>query len=64
LSCDLNSITKKERETIVCEAKQLVSEVGYAMGIFEQKGYPDAWSNWQRAKEDAESIITRTQPTW
>jgi hypothetical protein len=24
-----------------------------AFAIFEQKGYPDNWSNWQRAKDDA-----------
>jgi hypothetical protein len=63
-SRDLNSITKKERETIAYEAKQLVSEVAYATGIFEQKGYPDAWANWQRAKDDAESLIIRMQPGW
>jgi hypothetical protein len=30
-----------------------------ALAIFEQKGYPDSWSRWQRAKDDAEFAISR-----
>jgi len=36
------------------DPRKIISEVDYAIGIFEAKGYPDAWMNWQRAKEDAE----------
>lgn len=35
-------------------ARQVISEVHYAFGIFQSKGYPDQWANWERAKEDAE----------
>jgi len=32
---------------------KVIAEVDYAMGIFEEKGYPDAWSRWEGAKRDA-----------
>ena len=30
-----------------------------AYRVFESKGYPDCWSNWQRAFDDASETITR-----
>jgi hypothetical protein len=32
---------------------KVIAECDRAMAIFEDKGYPDSWSRWQRAKEDA-----------
>lgn len=33
--------------------KRIVDECDRAFAIFDDKGYPDDWSRWQRAKEDA-----------
>ena len=33
--------------------KRIVDECDRAIAIFDDKGYPDDWSRWQRAKEDA-----------
>lgn len=49
-----NRLAKAEDlETIKKEVAQLTKEVDYAMAIFEEKGYPDNWHAWERAKEDA-----------
>ena len=32
---------------------KIIAECNYAIGIFEEKGYPDSWSDWTRAKDDA-----------
>jgi len=32
---------------------KVIAEVSRAMYIFECKGYPDSWSDWERAREDA-----------
>lgn len=32
---------------------KIIAEVEYAESIFEDKGYPDLWMNWERAREDA-----------
>jgi len=41
------AINSKDNNRIIRTANE-------AMAIFEEKGYPDCWSNWQRAKDDAE----------
>ena len=46
-----------DKSRIVFEANQIVQEVKYAIGIFESEGYPDDWSNWTRASDDAQSDI-------
>jgi len=56
-----NKATRHSKERILA-AKQLRQEVNRAMSIFEKKGYPDQWSNWERAGEDADFEI-RTKPT-
>lgn len=61
---DIPSLPKDKKEKLVCEANQLISEVDYAMKIFQEKGYPDAWACWERAKEDAQSLIQRAKPSW
>lgn len=33
---------------------RIIRTVDEAMAIFADKGYPDNWHRWQRAKEDAE----------
>jgi hypothetical protein len=35
------------------DAWKIISTCNEAMAIFAQKGFPDCWSNWQRAKDDA-----------
>lgn len=32
---------------------RIIRTADEAMAIFEEKGYPDNWHNWERAKEDA-----------
>lgn len=38
-------------------ANKLLDEVLYALDIFDEKGYPDDWHRWERAKEDAQYWI-------
>jgi hypothetical protein len=48
--------TLKSKLTRVLKSKNndaIIAECNRAMAIFEQKGYPDNWSNWERAKDDA-----------
>ena len=52
-------LTRDQRELLVSEAKQLKKEAEYAQSIFEEKGSPDSWYRWERAKEDAQFIINR-----
>jgi hypothetical protein len=47
LKAALTRAKKKGPDAVVAEANR-------AMGIFEAKGYPDCWSDWERAKDDAE----------
>lgn len=32
---------------------KIIKECNYALNIFNEKGYPDSWANWTRAKDDA-----------
>ena len=41
--------TPREKE----ELEQLQAECKYAEGVFEKRGYPDCWGDWQRASDDA-----------
>ena len=36
------------------DPEKIIAEVNRAFGIFDEKGWPDNWSDWQRAKNDAE----------
>lgn len=47
------------RKNLVSAALQLQSEVRHAESIFESKGWPDEWSRWQRANDDAIFIAQR-----
>ena len=33
---------------------KIIKEVNHAEAIFEEKGFPDYWMNWMRAREDAQ----------
>jgi len=53
----------KSRLTRVVNSKdndKIIAECDRAIAIFEEKGYPDNWSNWQRAKDDALFAKQRT----
>jgi hypothetical protein len=39
---------------VAARASHVVQEVGRAMAVFEAKGYPDDWSRWERARDDAQ----------
>jgi len=38
------------------DCDKIIREAKYALAIFEEKGSPDDWSRWERAKEDAEVV--------
>ena len=41
---------------------KVIAECNRALRIFEQKGYPDSWSNWERARDDAKFAINYRMP--
>lgn len=43
---------------------RIIKTCNEALAIFEAKGYPDSWSNWERAKEDAEFAKQREGNSW
>jgi hypothetical protein len=44
--------------------QEVVAEAEDALAYFEKTGFPDDWSDWERAKEDAQQKIKRTsQPS-
>jgi len=42
----------------------IIKTCNEALAIFEIHGYPDSWSNWERAKDDAESAKRRESGGW
>lgn len=44
--------------------RDILKEVEYAFGIFEDDGYPDLWANWQRAADDASWQLGRFHPLY
>lgn len=48
------------------DQQKIIDECNHAERIFEEKGYPDNWMRWQRAKEDAEYQIRldRSKSPW
>lgn len=38
---------------------KILEEVEHAFRIFEEKGYPDDWTRWERAQSDAEILQHR-----
>lgn len=47
------------RQELVSAALKLQAECTHADVIFNSKGWPDAWSDWQRANDDASFIVQR-----
>lgn len=43
-------VRKKDNFAIIAACRE-------AIAIFEEKGYPDNWSDWVRAKDDAEFAL-------
>ena len=41
------------------DPKKIIDAANYADVIFESKGFPDDWSRWQRAKDDAQFLLSR-----
>lgn len=56
---DASSMTDKMKDEAIAAARAVIVEVDYANTFFESTGYPDAWMDWERAKEDAEMHIRR-----
>lgn len=54
-----DQFNKQLQDDVVKAASALLCECKRALGVFADKGYPDSWSNWERAKEDAEFQIQR-----
>lgn len=42
--------------------KQVIAECDHATAIFEAKGFPDSWANWECCKKDSEWLISRLSP--
>ena len=47
---------------VVAEANQVIKEVEYAMNIFQSEGHPDDWARWERAGDDAKTLIRLNTP--
>lgn len=43
------------------DPRRVLATTSKAMAIFEDQGYPDDWSRWQRAAEDARLVLTRNR---
>lgn len=41
----------------VAAAEALAKECDHALGVFEDKGWPDDWALWERTKSDAELVV-------
>jgi hypothetical protein len=53
--------TKGDSAAVKAAAEKIIDEVDKANTVFERKGYPDAWSNWDRAKDDARLVLSRAK---
>ena len=42
--------------------RRVLDTVARAYQYFEAEGWPDDWSNWQRAKDDAELSLRLSKP--
>jgi hypothetical protein len=47
---------------VVAQANQVIAECNYAQNIFDTKGAPDDWARWERAKDDAKTLIRLNTP--
>ena len=47
------AINRHNREQTLDSARALEREARYGLNSFEDHYYPDDWSRWQRAEEDA-----------
>ena len=46
----------KDKQTAALKAADAVlKEADYALGVFQEKGYPDDWHRWERAQDDAKT---------
>lgn len=45
------------------DPNKVIRECNKALARFEEVGYPDCWSNWERAKMDAEFEKSRQNRT-
>jgi hypothetical protein len=46
-------------DTLIAAARALITECDHANVVFYEAGYPDDWTNWERAKNDAEMHLRR-----
>jgi hypothetical protein len=46
------------------DSRKVQATVASAYAIFEQKGWPDDWSRWQRAEDDFRQRISPGFPTF
>lgn len=51
--------TREDKQHVINMANQVIRECEYAKGIFEEKGFPDGHSRWDRIKDDAMLIKRR-----
>lgn len=52
---ELTSLRRRLTTAVKSKDKaKIISTCDAAMRVFEAKGYPDDWSRWERAKQDAQ----------
>ena len=49
-----NALARSPQEHKATQAAKVVAEVDYALTVFDARGYPDQWHDWERSKEDAQ----------
>lgn len=56
--------TKLTRAVNSKDHARIIRTVDEAMAIFAEKGYPDSWHRWERAKGDAEIALRFSGSKW
>ncbi len=56
--------THAVNEAAIKAAKALKKEADYAIGIFEEQGFPDSHHRWSNAQDDAQYLIQRLTSRW
>jgi hypothetical protein len=55
--------TATDRATMREDWQRVAGVAAACLATFERKGYPDDWSRWQRAADDAQAALVRLRVT-
>jgi hypothetical protein len=61
---DINSMQRRHRAALTRaknsgDQQKIIDACDKAFADFERYGWPDSWSEWQRAKDDAQFALRR-----